>query len=69
MCARFWAEKNYSHRHYPPVIIVPRSPFLLFALKNVVGYKNDTKCSKKNLNASRPSEHPPVRGENIKTFR
>ena len=24
--------------------------------------------SKKNLNASRPSEHPPVRGENVKTF-
>ena len=24
---------------------------------------------KKNLNASRPSEHPPVRGENVKTFR
>ena len=23
----------------------------------------------KNLNASRPSEHPPVRGENVKTFR
>ena len=24
---------------------------------------------KKNLNVSRPSEHPPVRGENVKTFR
>ena len=24
---------------------------------------------KKNLNASRPSEHPPVRGKNVKTFR
>ena len=23
----------------------------------------------KNLNASRPPEHPPVRGENVKTFR
>ena len=23
---------------------------------------------KQNLNASRPSEHPPVRGENVKTF-
>ena len=22
----------------------------------------------KNLNASRPSEHPPVRGKNVKTF-
>ena len=26
-------------------------------------------CLKKSLNASRPSEHPPVRGENVKTFR
>ena len=26
-------------------------------------------CCKKNLNASRSSEHPPVRGENVKTFR
>ena len=26
-------------------------------------------CLKKNLNASRPSEHPQVRGENVKTFR
>ena len=24
---------------------------------------------KKNLNASRPSEHPPARGENVRTFR
>ena len=24
---------------------------------------------KKNLNASRPSKHPPVRGENVKTFK
>ena len=24
---------------------------------------------KRNPNASRPSEHPPVRGENVKTFR
>ena len=24
---------------------------------------------KYNLNASRPSEHPPVRGKNVKTFR
>ena len=24
---------------------------------------------KKNQNAHRPSEHPPVRGENVKTFR
>ena len=26
-------------------------------------------CLEKNLYASRPSEHPPVRGENVKTFR
>ena len=26
-------------------------------------------CLKKNLNASRPSEHPPVRRKNVKTFR
>ena len=26
-------------------------------------------CLKKNLNASRPSEHPPVRGKSVKTFR
>ena len=26
-------------------------------------------CLKKNLNAPRPSEHPPVRGKNVKTFR
>ena len=25
-------------------------------------------CLKKNLNASRPSEHPPVRGGDVKTF-
>ena len=25
--------------------------------------------SKKNQNAPRPSEHPPVRGKNVKTFR
>ena len=26
-------------------------------------------CFKENLNASGPSEHPPIRGENVKTFR
>ena len=26
-------------------------------------------CFQENLNASRPSEYPPVRGENVKTFR
>ena len=31
---------------------------------NTLGYS----CLKKNMNASRPSGHPPVRGENVKTF-
>ena len=29
----------------------------------------EKRCLKKNLNASRPYEHPSVRGENAKTFR
>ena len=29
----------------------------------------DIKCLKKNLNAFKPFEHPPVRGENVKTIR
>ena len=33
------------------------------------GFSVYTDLKKKNLNASRPpSEHPPVRGENVKTF-
>ena len=28
-----------------------------------------SRCSKKNLNASRPIEHPPVKGKTIKRFR
>ena len=28
-----------------------------------------TYCLKKNLNVSRPSEHPPVREKNVNTFR
>ena len=35
----------------------------------MLGYKIGWSRFKKNLNASRPSEHPPVRGENVKTFR
>ena len=27
------------------------------------------RCVRENMDASRPSEHPPVRGENVKTFR
>ena len=39
-----------------------------------VGTPKHTVCCvcvflKKNLNAPRPSEHPPVRGKNVKTFR
>ena len=30
---------------------------------------DSSSCLKKNLNVSRPSEHPPVRGKNVKTFR
>ena len=33
-----------------------------FAMVCAVGFK-------KNMNASRPSEHPPARGEHVKTFR
>ena len=28
-----------------------------------------TDCLKKNLKASRPSEHPSIKGQNVKTFR
>ena len=28
-----------------------------------------SRACKKNLNAPRPSEHPPVRGKNVKMFR
>ena len=31
--------------------------------------KKDCFCLKKNLNASGPTKHPSVRGENVKTFR
>ena len=33
------------------------------------GCLNNIHCLKKNLNASRPSEHPSVGGESVKTFR
>ena len=42
-----------------PVLIV------FFVSSQLVGCS----CSKKNQNAPRPSEHPPVGGENVKTFR
>ena len=40
---------------YPFVVNIPAQSGILYI--------------KKNLNVSRPSEHPPVRGENVKTFR
>ena len=33
------------------------------------GYFSRGCCLEKKLNASRLAEHPPVRGENVKTFR
>ena len=35
----------------------------------ILHYRRVCVYLKKNLNASRPSEHPPVRGENVKTLR
>ena len=43
---------------------------LSIQLITMQGHQNITLlCLKKNLNASRPSEHPPIRGGNVKTFR
>ena len=39
--------------------------FAIFPLRLIYIYC----CLKKNQDAPRPSEHPPVRGENVKTFR
>ena len=36
--------------------------------EDVVRFPLSGWCLKKNMNASRPSDHPPVRGENIRTF-
>ena len=36
--------------------------------RTAVTFSLQTKCLKKNVNASRPSEHPSIRGENVKTF-
>ena len=62
-----------------PDIIHYVHPFLLFCYisdeihtttyQGTIYYWGSLFCSKKNLNASRPSEHPPVRGGNVKTFR
>ena len=41
--------------------------YCLYGELGILG--EEIRCLKKNLNASRPSEHPPVRGENVKTFR
>ena len=37
-------------------------------LPNILMWTQVPNFLKQNLNASRPSEHPPVRGENVKTF-
>ena len=37
--------------------------------KTYVARTYEYSCLKKNLNASRPSEHPSVRGEKVKAFR
>ena len=36
---------------------------------DIIFRHNSASSLKKNLNAPRPSEHPPVRGKNVKTFR
>ena len=36
--------------------------------RTVQTYKASSSYLKKNLNASRPSEHPSARGKNVKTF-
>ena len=38
------------------------------AERQCIALKDSRSCLKKNLNASRPSEHPPARGQNVKTF-
>ena len=58
---------------YFPVQLTGNRTRLMPDLLHVMDHVTHTyivPCSKKNLNASRPSEHPPVRGGgNIKTFR
>ena len=48
-------------REYCTVFIV--AAFILTTIRG------DKSSLYKNLNAARPSEHPPVRGGNVKTFR
>ena len=43
--------------------------YVFWGTKNMVGVNLMSTVSKKNLHASRPSEHPPVWGGNVKTFR
>ena len=60
-----------SKKHANTVTQVERAKCRIYStacmedLESLVG---DIRCLKKNLNA-RPSEHPPVRGGNVKTFR
>ena len=54
-----FCEQEHPQRHAN----TDKNPYRVYGtLKQVI-------CLKKNLNASRPSEHPPVRGKNVKTFR
>ena len=48
-----------------------RIPWMMYHLYQYVRHGSPEICpsSKKNLNASRPSEHPSIREENVKTFR
>ena len=42
---------------------------VVLQLRCLVVHFVETVSLKKNLNAPRPSEHPPARGENVKMFR
>ena len=53
-----------THTVHPYKYLVPGSIYGV-----PVQIKETLPCLKKNLNAPRPSEHPPVRGKNVKTFR
>ena len=53
-------SKKYSIETHLDLLRIPQSGMLIHTSAH---------CLKKNLNASRPSEHPPVRWKNVKTFR
>ena len=54
---------------YQTLSIECRSIFFWRVLCAIVPFFLSVLFLKKNLNTSKPSEHPPVRGENVKTFR